>query len=139
MTSTVIQEVSGRNGKQEPADLILFPTLISWPVLPPSCFGVFMSLLGFLWSLPSPHALVCWCGCCSSAISVLLLQKGALGSPLLMPSKLLNALERRQGVGITHISVPSFVWDESWQWISAQPRRSRGLGEVACDTVGLRE
>lgn len=32
---------------------------------------------------------------------------------------------------VSHILVPSFVWDESWQWISG------GLGEVACDTVGL--
>lgn len=132
MTSTVIQEVSGKNGKQEPADLILFPTLISWPVLPPSCFGFFREPPGIslLSPIPGPLDLLVWLP------FLCYLRVVTAGGSLLAAFR---ASEGRKGVGITHVSVPSFVWGESWQWISAQPRRSRGLGEVACDTVGLRE
>lgn len=42
--------------------------------------------------------------------------------------KLVNALESREGVGIKHISLPSFVWDERRQQIKCWAEEERGAG-----------
>lgn len=44
--------------------------------------------------------------------------------------KLVNALERREGVGIKYIFLPSFVWDERWQQMKCSAEEEQGAGGV---------
>lgn len=46
------------------------------------------------------------------------------------PKQPINPLESRGGVGIKHISLPSFVWDERRQQIKCSAEEKRGTGGV---------